>query len=41
LSEEQESRLLYYLTREIRHSILEPFMLDENMEEVKVIRPGL
>jgi len=41
LSEEQESRLLYYLTREIRHSILEPFMLDESMEEVKVVRPGL
>jgi hypothetical protein len=41
LSEEQESRLLYYLAREIRHSILEPFMLDENMEEVKVVRPGL
>jgi hypothetical protein len=41
LSEEQESKLLYYLAREIRHSILEPFMLDENMEEVKVVRPGL
>jgi hypothetical protein len=41
LSEEQESKLLYYLTREIRHSILEPFMLDENMEEVKVVKPGL
>jgi type IV secretory pathway ATPase VirB11/archaellum biosynthesis ATPase len=41
LSEEQESKLLYYLTRKIRHSILEPFMLDGNIEDIKVIRSGL
>ena len=41
LTEEQEDRLLYYLTREImRHSILEPFMLDPNIEDIKVVRPG-
>jgi hypothetical protein len=37
LTEEQEGRLLYYLTREVRHSIIEPFMLDENVEDVKVV----
>jgi hypothetical protein len=37
LTEEQEGRLLYYLTREARHSIIEPFMLDENVEDVKVV----
>jgi len=37
----QESRLLYYMAREVRHSILEPFMLDENIEDIKVISPGL
>jgi len=41
LSEDQEQRLLYYLTREVmRHSILEPFMLDRNIEDIKVVRPG-
>jgi hypothetical protein len=37
LTEEQEGRLLYYLTRKARHSIIEPFMLDENVEDVKVV----
>jgi hypothetical protein len=37
LTEEQEGRLLYYLTREARHSIIEPFMLDENVEDIKVV----
>jgi hypothetical protein len=37
LTEEQEGRLLYYLMREARHSIIEPFMLDEKVEEVKVV----
>jgi hypothetical protein len=37
LTEEQEGRLLYYLTREARHSVIEPFMLDENVEDVKVV----
>ena len=41
LNEEQESRLLYYLNREIlRHSILEPYMLDRNVEDIKVFRSG-
>jgi flagellar protein FlaI len=41
LTEEQEDRLLYYLTREVlKHSILEPFMLDPNIEDIKVMRPG-
>jgi flagellar protein FlaI len=41
LTNEQESKLLYYLTREIlKHSILEPFMLDPNIEDIKVVRPG-
>jgi hypothetical protein len=35
LTEEQEGRLLYYLMREARHSIIEP--LDENVEDVKVV----
>jgi hypothetical protein len=37
LTEEQEGRLLYYLTREVRHSVIEPFMLDENVKGVKVV----
>jgi hypothetical protein len=37
LTEEQEGRLLHYLMREARHSIIEPFMLDENVEDVKVV----
>jgi hypothetical protein len=37
LTEEQEGRLLYYLTREARHNIIEPFMLDENVEDIKVV----
>jgi hypothetical protein len=37
LTEEQEGRLLYYLMREARHSIIEPFMLDGNVEDVKVV----
>jgi hypothetical protein len=37
LTEEQKGRLLYYLTRDARHSIIEPFMLDENVEDVKVV----
>jgi type IV secretory pathway ATPase VirB11/archaellum biosynthesis ATPase len=37
LTEEQEGRLLYYLTREARHSVIEPFMLDENVKDVKVV----
>jgi hypothetical protein len=37
LTEEQEGRLLYYLTREVRHSIIEPFMLDENVKDIKVV----
>jgi hypothetical protein len=37
LTEEQEDRLLYYLMRDARHSIIEPFMLDENVEDVKVV----
>jgi hypothetical protein len=37
LTEEQEGRLLYYLTRDARHSIIEPFMLDENVKGVKVV----
>jgi hypothetical protein len=37
LTEEQEGRLLYYLARGARHSIIEPFMLDENVEDVKVV----
>jgi hypothetical protein len=37
LTEEQEDRILYYLMREARHSIIEPFMLDENVEEVKAV----
>jgi hypothetical protein len=37
LTEEQEGRLLYYLTREARHSVIEPFMLDENVEDIKVV----
>jgi len=41
LTNEQESKLLYYLTREIlKYSILEPFMLDPNIEDIKVVRPG-
>jgi type IV secretory pathway ATPase VirB11/archaellum biosynthesis ATPase len=40
LTEEQEGRLLYYMIREARHSILEPFMLDPNIEDIKVVRPG-
>jgi flagellar protein FlaI len=41
LTEEQEDRLLYYLTREVlKHSILEPFMLDPNVEDIKAVRPG-
>jgi hypothetical protein len=39
LTEEQESRLLYYMMRGVRHSILEPFMLDENIKDIKVVRP--
>jgi hypothetical protein len=41
IAEDQESRLLYYMTREVRHSILEPFILDENIKDIKVISPGL
>jgi hypothetical protein len=37
LTEEQEGRLLYYLARDVRHSIIEPFMLDDNVEDVKVV----
>jgi hypothetical protein len=37
LTEEQEGRLLYYLTREARHGIIEPFMLDENVKDIKVV----
>jgi hypothetical protein len=37
LTEEQEGRLLYYLTRDARHSVIEPFMLDENVKDVKVV----
>ena len=37
MTEEQEGRLLYYLTREARHSVIEPFMLDENVKDVKVV----
>jgi hypothetical protein len=37
LTEEQEGRLLYYLTRDARHSIIEPFMLDEKVKGVKVV----
>jgi hypothetical protein len=37
LTEEQEGRLLYYLTRDARHSVIEPFMLDENVEDIKVV----
>jgi hypothetical protein len=37
LTEEQEGRLLYYLTREARYGIIEPFMLDENVKDVKVV----
>jgi hypothetical protein len=37
LTEEQEGRLLYYLMREARHSIIEPFMLDENVKDIKVV----
>jgi type IV secretory pathway ATPase VirB11/archaellum biosynthesis ATPase len=40
LTEEQEGRLLYYLVREARHGIIEPFMLDENVEDIKVVRPA-
>jgi hypothetical protein len=40
LTEEQEGRLLYYLVREARHGIIEPFMLDENVEYIKVVRPA-
>jgi flagellar protein FlaI len=41
LTDEQESKLLYYLTREVmKHSILEPFMLDPNIEDIKVVRTG-
>ena len=39
LTEEQESRLLYYMMRGVRHNILEPFMLDENIKDIKVVRP--
>jgi hypothetical protein len=41
IAEDQESRLLYYMTREVRHSILEPFILDENIQDIKVVWPGL
>jgi type IV secretory pathway ATPase VirB11/archaellum biosynthesis ATPase len=41
IAEDQESRLLYYITREVRYSILEPFILDENIKDIKVISPGL
>jgi hypothetical protein len=41
LTEEQEWKLIYYLNRELlRYSILEPFMLDPNIEDIKVVRPG-
>ena len=41
ITEEQEWRLIYYLNRELlRYSILEPFMLDPNIEDIKVVRPG-
>jgi len=41
IAKDQESRLLYYMTREVRHGILKPFILDENIKDIKVISPGL
>jgi flagellar protein FlaI len=41
LDEERELRLLYYLNREVlRHGVIEPWMLDRDIEDIKVIRPG-
>jgi len=39
LTEEQEGRLLYYVVRESLYSILVPFMIDENIESIKVEEP--
>ena len=39
LTEEQEGRLLYYVVRESLYSVLVPFMIDENIESIKVEEP--
>jgi hypothetical protein len=39
LTEDQENRLLYYMIREVRHSVLVLFLIDESIESIKVEEP--